>query len=120
MKAHHLTVVQFCAKHCVVLETLHDWRPLDANYTFSHVFFGAVLDGITDGIVAWTHHASGLTAFVHLDLLEATRLPTCTRTPKPSTRPQRLSAGRGSIVSTLPRVTETSKRLLAILEEIEY
>jgi hypothetical protein len=115
MKAHHITVVRFCAEHAVVLDTLHEWRPLDPNYTFSHVFFGAVLDGITDGIVAWTHHASGLTAFVHLDLLEATRLPTCTRTPKPSSRPS-----RDRPTQTRLQVKETSARLLAILEDIQY
>jgi hypothetical protein len=75
MKTTKQDVVFFCRLHDVVLPTLTDWRPLDPNYTYSHVFFGDVLDGITDGIVAYTKQVSGSVCFVHLDLLKPTPIP---------------------------------------------
>ncbi len=110
MKASRQGVLAFCHRHEVVLETLADWRPLDPNFRFAHRFFGTVVEGITDGIVCHTLHASGLLAFVHLDMLEAERIPS-TRVPKPSTRPCRLSAPHKA-----PRIAVPSRPRLALSE----
>lgn len=84
------TVISFCIAHDVVLTTLSDWRPLDPNYTYNHRLFGDVVSGITDGIVAYTHHTTDEVKFVHLDLLTPTAIPTKRehKQPKQSKRPQ--------------------------------
>lgn len=112
-------VCAFCARHKVVLDTLTDWRPLDANYTWSHQFFGDVVEGITDGIVAWTVHADGRTCFVHLDMCKATAIPRAplrmpkAKTPRvPRPTPQQrftmsIDALLDSIYPDLPQAQDT-------------
>jgi hypothetical protein len=105
-------VCAFCARHGVVLDTLSDWRVLDSNYTFTHKFFGTIVEGITDGIVAWTLHTDGETRFVHLDMCHAERKPS--ERQSTSARPQK--APRTPLPSR-PRVT-VSEHIAMITADI--
>jgi hypothetical protein len=110
-------VCAFCKEHLVVLDTLYEWRPLDSNFTWTHQFFGAVVSGITDGIVAWTLHASGELAFVHFDLLSAERIPSRQgRAPRVSTRPRN---HKPTLSTERPRLA-TKDFLDKILENVDY
>ncbi len=92
MKRIRHDVAAFCERHHLILDTPGDWRVMDIEQSWTHLMFGSISEGITDGVVCWCLLQSGQTAFVHLDLCHGERLPNLTfattRTVSPTSSPK--------------------------------